>query len=102
MSDATVLANAKRQAELEALGRDLTKPVPPIGTTPESIREKFPNLTDEILQERATFNLKDHMAKISTGAIGQHPSVDLTRMSPEELAGLEKAARQQRKQKEKP
>lgn len=92
MSDATVLANARRQAELEAQHRDLTQPVPPVGTDGDSIRrvKGFEQITDEMLQERATFNLKDHMANMN--AIAARSSIDLTKMTADELRGLAEAA----------
>ncbi len=106
MSDATVLANAQRQAQLEAQHRDLTKPVPPPGTDGASIRQLkgFEGITDEMLQERATFNLKDHMAKlppqITKGAVVNATVIDLKMLSKEELLGLVDAAAQELAQKE--
>ena len=106
-------ATEQRQRELEKRHRDLSKPVDPIGSTADSLRSVrgFENITDADLENRATFNLRDHMMRtkdkqqaLSEGlnnAAGP-ATIDLTAMSPEELAGLEKAARQQRKSKEKP
>lgn len=90
MSDASVIANAKRQAELEALHRDVTKPVPPPGTDGDSLRHirGMEQISDEMLQERATFNLKEHMAKQGAGA----GALDLAKLSTEELEGLANAA----------
>lgn len=99
-------ATEQRQRELEKRHRDLSKPVDPIGSTADSLRSVrgFENITDADLENRATFNLRDHMAKKPQAVSVASPTstIDLTAMSPEELAGLEKAARQQRKSKEKP
>ncbi len=100
MSDATVIANARRQAELEARNRDLTKPEVQLGSTGDSLRSVrgMENITDEMLQERATFNLKDHMAK-QTAKI-EAKTLDLKTLSAEELRGLRDAADQELAQKE--
>jgi hypothetical protein len=113
MSDATVLANAKRQAELEARGRDLTKPMPPPGTDGDSLRAipGMANITDEMLAERASFNLKDHMLNVPVKLRGQDPGgnfrsergrseIDLASMTREELYGLQNAARAELAQRE--
>lgn len=85
MPDAATL---KRQKELEARHRDLTKPIPALGSTPESLRGQrgFEGITDEMLAERANFNLKDHMAK------PPQANMDLRKMTPQELRGLAQAA----------
>jgi hypothetical protein len=100
--DGQTVNAAIRQAQLEAKHRDLTKPQPVIGTTNESIRtvQGFEGISDEILNERATFNLKDHMQGIRRPQTSN--SVDLTKMTPEELRGLAQAAETQAKLKEKP
>jgi hypothetical protein len=104
-ADARVIANAIRQAELTKQHRDLTKPVPPAGTDGDSLRQVhgMEGITDEMLQERASFNLRDHLAiRSSAVAVAAKPAtIDLSTMSAEELAGLEKAAKQERKNKEK-
>lgn len=102
--DAQVIANAKRQAELEARGRDLTKPVPPPGHTGDSMRALpgFGAITDEMLAERANFNLRDHLKQQKAPAV--RPTLDLSKMTPEELEGLMGAAAQElaTKREEKP
>lgn len=62
--DQHVIDLAAREAQLKAQGRDLTKDVPPIGTDGESLRSHrgFEGISDAMLEERATFNLRDHMA----------------------------------------
>src|SRR5215472_14674283 len=83
---------AKRQAELEKTFRDGSAPVPPLGTNGASIRSYrgFEGITDEILKERANFNLQEHLAGVKKPA---EPKVlDLGAMSPEELRGLAQAA----------
>ena len=103
-----VITAAQRQAELEARHRDLTKVIPPPGTDGDSLRalKGFESVTDEMLAERATFNLKDHMrgAKITTvttvDAGEQARTVDMAAMSPEELRGLIEAAARELEQKE--
>jgi len=92
-SDARVIANAQRQAELEARHRDLTKPVPPVGSTPESIRQVkgFEGITDQMLDERATFNLADHMKgmpKPGSNLTVKSNTIDIQHMTVEELQGL--------------
>ena len=95
MSDASVLANAKRQAELEARGRDLTKPMPPPGYDGESLRtvRGMSEITDEMLAERATFNLKDHMAgtAATAKAVAQNPTLNLAAMSKDQLEAIAQA-----------
>jgi|SRR5579863_110732 len=100
-ADARVIANAQRQAELMARGRDLTKPQPPAGSDGDSLRRVhgMENITDEMLAHQATFTLREHLA--GQRAVVPSGTLDLTQMSEEELAGLEKAAKQQRKAKEK-
>ena len=100
-ADARVIANAKRQAELMARGRDLTKPQPPAGTDGDSLRQVhgMEGITDEMLAHTASFNLRDHMNQ--QRAVVPSGTLDLTTMTAEELAALEKAAKQQRKHKEK-
>lgn len=106
-ADGRVIANAIKQAELEARNRDVTKPQPPAGTDGDSLRKirGFDQISDQMLQERASFSLKDHMAGRTAGVLSapvpKPAALDLTSMTTEELAGLEKAARQQRKSKEK-
>lgn len=80
-------ATRARQSELEARHRDLTKPVPPLGSTPESLRsiKGFENITDAMLEERATFSLKDKMT-----AAGFAPSVTRGRTLEVNLAALSK------------
>lgn len=99
--DGQTVNAAIQQAKLEAKHRDLTKPQPVIGSTKESIRtvQGFEGITDEILDERATFNLKDHMQGIRRPQTEN--AVDLTKMSAEELRGLAQAAEQQAALKEK-
>ena len=89
-SDARVISNAQRQAELEARHRDLTKPVPPVGSTPESIRQVkgFEGITDQMLDERATFNLADHMKGQRNVTLAKNDTLDLQKMTTEELQGL--------------
>lgn len=101
MSDASVLANARRQAELEASHRDVTKPQPPPGATAESLRQVrgMSGITDEMLAERATFNLKDHMKKAPPPA--PTAEVNLSVMTPEQLEALEKAAAMESKARKK-
>lgn len=101
-ADARVIANATRQAELEARHRDLTKAMPPIGTDGDSLRAnpQFAGITDEMLAERATFNLQEHLknGKHLVGPIAtvhHTASVDLTNMTVEELQGLADAALKQ-------
>ncbi len=115
-SDARVIANAQRQAELQARHRDLTKPVPPVGSTPESIRDVkgFEGITDAMLDERATFNLQDHMKGMGKRSIavnefkveglsgdGRMATLDLQRMTEEELHGLAGAALSELEQRNK-
>lgn len=104
MSDASILANAKRQAELEARGRDLTKQMPPPGQTGESLRQikGMEQITDEMLAERANFNLREHMKGKSTAVtVGQTVDrVDLSAMSPDELSGLLDATMREMAQRE--
>ena len=105
-NDAQVIANAIRQAELEKRHRDLTKPVPPIGTDGESLRnvKGFEQISDEMLEERANFNLREHMRKVGATLPAKPPIqsvVDLSSMSPEELRGLAGAAQSELAQKEK-
>ncbi len=107
-SDARVIANAQRQAELEARHRDLTKPVPPIGTDAESLRQVkgFEGITNEMLDERANFNLRDHMkgnsVKVATMLHEQRRSdLDLSKMTEEELHGLAGAALSELEQRNK-
>ena len=99
--DGQTIAAAIRQAQLEAKHRDLTKPQPVIGSTKESIRtvKGFEGITDEMLDERASFNLQDHMQGIRRPQFEN--SVDLTKMTPTELRGLAAAAQQQALMKEK-
>ncbi len=106
-SDARVIANAQRQAELQARHRDLTKPVPPIGTDGDSLRsvKGFEGITDEALQERATFNLQEHMKGMPKVATMTHESrrsdIDLSKMTEEELHGLAGAALSELEQRNK-
>lgn len=103
-ADGRVIANAIKQAELESRNRDVTKPQPPAGTDGDSLRKirGFDQISDQMLQERASFSLKDHMAgRTGVVTVSKPAALDLTSMTAEELAGLEKAARQQRKSKEK-
>jgi hypothetical protein len=104
LSDSAVLANAKRQAELEARHRDLTKTIPPPGTDGDSLRAipGMAGISDEMLDERANFNLKDHMQKTPTVCIDawSPPRIDLTKLTPEELYGLQNAARTELAQRE--
>ncbi len=82
-----------RQKELEARGRDLTKPEVQLGSTPESLRsvKGFEHITDEMLEERATFKLREPV-RTSTMQIANPALVDMRRMSEDELRGLAKAA----------
>lgn len=105
-ADGRVLANAIRQAQLEASHRDVTKPQPPAGTDGDSLRKirGFDQISDQMLNERASFSLKNHMAGLKPTSVsvrGDRNTLDLSAMSAEELAGLEKAAKQERKNKEK-
>ncbi len=90
-------ATQARQAELEKRHRDLTKPVPPLGSDGDSLRSirGFENITDQDLQHRATFNLKDHLAgKGSAVAIAtpQSGTVDLSSMTRDQLLTLAESA----------
>ncbi len=115
-SDARVIANAQRQAELQARHRDLTKPVPPIGTDADSLRQVkgFEGITDAMLDERANFNLADHMKGMGKRSIavnefkveglsgdGRMATVDLQRMTAEELQGLADATLSELEQRNK-
>ncbi len=106
--DARVIANAQRQAELQARHRDLTKPVPPIGTDADSLRQVkgFEGITDAMLDERANFNLRDHMKGIASQKIVMHVSpsagvIDLHKMSVDDLHGLAGAALSELEQRNK-
>ncbi len=85
-------ATRARQKELESRGRDLTKPEVQLGSTPESLRSVrgFERITDEMFEERATFNLKNVHA--STMQIANPAVVDMRKMTEDELRGLAKAA----------
>ncbi len=105
-SDARVIANAQRQAELQARHRDLTKPVPPIGTDADSLRQVkgFEGITDEMLDERANFNLADHMKGMPKSNIitaSQVKTIDIQHMSVEELQGLADATMSELEQRNK-
>ncbi len=111
-SDARVIANAQRQAELQARHRDLTKPVPPIGTDADSLRQVkgFEGITNEMLEERANFNLADHMKGQKQSTVARFPhrpdlsagqSINLQSMTEEELHGLAGAALSELEQRNK-
>lgn len=92
MSDASVLANAQRQAELEARHRDLTKAVAAPGTDGDSLRtlKGMEQITDEMLDHRAHFDPKAKPAhQIQTI---KSDTLNLSTMSCEELLGLADAA----------
>ena len=91
MPDAATIA---RQEELRSRHRDLTKPVNPIGSDLESLQsvKGFENITAADLENRATFNLKDHMAKQTVTAVAQSNRINLQSMTREELLGLADAA----------
>lgn len=84
---------AKRQRELEATHRDLTKEMPPPGSTGDSLRaiRGMENITDEMLRERANFNAKD--PRPAAREVG----LDFRKMSPEELAAVQQAAEAEEK-----
>lgn len=83
---------SEREAELRARFKDVTKPEAPLGSTPESLRQHpgFENITDADLQNRATFNLKDHLAGKSVPP-AVPLSVNLRTMTVDELHGLAEA-----------
>lgn len=85
---------ARRQAELEGRHRDLTKEIPPLGTNGASIRshKSFEGISDAILEERAKFNLRDHMLGVKAQ---ESKTLNLGSMTPEELQGLAQAAAQE-------
>ncbi len=100
-ADARVIAqaaeNARRQAELEKRHRDLTKPVPPVGSDGDSLRgvKGFEGITDEILEERANFNLRSmHTTQTPVGklSVPNILPINLRAMTAEELHALAGAA----------
>lgn len=100
MSDSQVIANARRQAELEARHRDLTKPMPPTGSDGDSLRavKGFEGITDEMLAERANFSPR----KVVPGRAGTASEpINLTKLTAEQLAEVKSAIEQQLAMKEK-
>lgn len=81
-------ATQARQAELEKRHRDLTKPVPPLGSDGDSLRSirGFEGITDEMLREREAHSRGTMVAKVS------QQTVNLSKMTREELLGLADAA----------
>lgn len=80
----------RREAELKATFRDVTAHEQVIGRTGDSLRavRGFGGITDEMLAERAAFNLKEHLSKTSA----QPGTMDISQMSDQELAALRTAA----------
>lgn len=82
-------ATARREAELKASFRDLTAPEVPFGRDGESLRtnKAFAGISDEVLQHRAHFNLREHMQTVNAPV-----TLDLIKMTEDELEAIKQAA----------